>query len=52
MVGSKEYQAEAVKRGLDIGPPNSGEALEQFAARLTSFPLDTIDEYRRYVEHQ
>lgn len=52
MVGSREYQAEAVKRGLDIGQPNSGEALAQFAAGLTSFPLDTIDEYRRYVEHQ
>jgi tripartite-type tricarboxylate transporter receptor subunit TctC len=52
MVASPDYQAEAVKRGLDIGEPNSGEALAQFAARLTSFPAETIEEYRRYVEHQ
>jgi tripartite-type tricarboxylate transporter receptor subunit TctC len=52
MVASADYQAEAVKRGLDIGQPNSGEELAQFAARLTAFPAETIEEYRRYVEHQ
>jgi tripartite-type tricarboxylate transporter receptor subunit TctC len=51
MVASPDYQAEAVKRGLDIGEPNSGEALAQFAARLTAFPRETIEEYRRYVDH-
>jgi tripartite-type tricarboxylate transporter receptor subunit TctC len=52
MVASKEYQDEAIKRGLDIGEPNSGEALTQFVAtKLTSFPPDVIEEYRRYVEH-
>jgi tripartite-type tricarboxylate transporter receptor subunit TctC len=51
MVASKDYQDEAVKRGLDIGQPNTGEALAQFAAKLTAFPAETVEEYRRYVEH-
>jgi hypothetical protein len=51
MVASKEYLDEAVKRGLDIGQPNSGEELAQFAAKLTAFPAETVEEYRRYVEH-
>jgi tripartite-type tricarboxylate transporter receptor subunit TctC len=52
MVASKEYQDEAIKRGLDVGQPNTGEELARFvAAKLTSFPADVIEEYRRYVEH-
>jgi tripartite-type tricarboxylate transporter receptor subunit TctC len=52
MVVSKEYTDEAVKRGLDIGQPNTGEELAQFvAAKLTSFPAEVVEEYRRYVEH-
>jgi len=51
MVADKGYQEEAVKRGLDIGQPNSGEELARFAAKLTAFPAETVEEYRRYVEH-
>jgi len=51
MVADKAYQDEAVKRGLDVGQPNSGEELAQFAAKLTAFPAETVEEYRRYVEH-
>jgi tripartite-type tricarboxylate transporter receptor subunit TctC len=52
MVASPDYVAEAVKRGLDIGDPNTGEELAQFAVTLTSFPAGTVAEYRRFVEHQ
>jgi tripartite-type tricarboxylate transporter receptor subunit TctC len=53
MVASKDYLDEAVKRGLDIGRPNTGEELAQYVANeLTSFPAATVEEYRRYVEHQ
>jgi len=51
MVADKGYQDEAVKRGLDIGKPNTGEELAEFAAKLTAFPAETVEEYRRYVEH-
>ena len=51
MVADKGYQDEAVKRGLDIGQPNTGEELAEFAAKLTAFPAETVEEYRRYVEH-
>jgi ABC-type amino acid transport substrate-binding protein len=53
MVASKEYLDEAIKRGLDIGRPNSGEDLARYVAtQLTAFPPATVEEYRRYVEHQ
>jgi hypothetical protein len=53
MVVSPDYLAEAITRGLDIGQPNTGEELAQFVAgKLTSFPPQTIAEYRRFVEHQ
>jgi hypothetical protein len=53
MVASQDYVDEAVKRGLDLGQPNTGEELAQFVAtKLTSFPLETIEEYRRFVEHR
>jgi tripartite-type tricarboxylate transporter receptor subunit TctC len=53
MVASQDYLDEAIKRGLDIGQPNTGEELYQFvASKLTSFPPETIEEYRRFVEHR
>jgi tripartite-type tricarboxylate transporter receptor subunit TctC len=53
MVASADYQVEAMKRGLDMGQPNTGEELAQFVAtRLAAFPPETIAEYRRYVERQ
>jgi tripartite-type tricarboxylate transporter receptor subunit TctC len=52
MVASKDYLDEAIKRGLDIGRPNSGDELARYVAtELTSFPPATVEEYRRYVEH-
>ncbi len=52
MVASPDYVTEAMKRGLDIGQPNTGEELAQFVAtKLTSFPAETIAEYRTYVQH-
>jgi ABC-type amino acid transport substrate-binding protein len=51
MVVSPDYLAEAIKRSLDIGQPNTGEELAQFVAgKLTSFPPETIAEYRRFVD--
>jgi tripartite-type tricarboxylate transporter receptor subunit TctC len=53
MVASADYQVEAMKRGLDMGQPNTGEELAAFVAtKLASFPPETIEEYRRYVERQ
>ena len=53
MVASNDYQVEAMKRGLDIGQPNTGEELAQFVAtKLAAFPAETIEEYRRYVDRQ
>jgi tripartite-type tricarboxylate transporter receptor subunit TctC len=53
MVASKDYLDEASRQRLDIGQPNTGEELAQFVAtKLASFPAETIEEYRRYVEHQ
>ena len=53
MVASTDYQSEAMKRGLEPGQPNTGEALERFvAAKLAAFPAETIEEYRAYVDHR
>jgi len=53
MVASKEYRDEAAKRGFDLGRPNTGAELAQFVAtKLASFPAETIEEYRRTIEHQ
>jgi tripartite-type tricarboxylate transporter receptor subunit TctC len=53
MVASKDYLDEASRQRLDIGQPNTGEELAQFVAtKLASFPAETIEEYRRYVQHQ
>ena len=53
MVANADYQVEAMKRGLDMGQPNTGEELAAFVAtKLASFPAETIEEYRRYVERQ
>jgi tripartite-type tricarboxylate transporter receptor subunit TctC len=52
MVASPDYVTEAMKRGLDIGQPNTGEELAQFVAtKLAAFPAETIAEYRSYVQH-
>jgi tripartite-type tricarboxylate transporter receptor subunit TctC len=52
MVASPDYLTEAIKRGLDIGSPNTGEELARFVATtLTAFPAETIEEYRGYVQH-
>jgi len=51
MVASEDYQDDASKRGLDIGTPNTGEELADYVAtKLSSFPAETIKEYRDYVE--
>jgi hypothetical protein len=53
MVASQDYLDEAIKRNLDMGQPNTGEELAQFVAtKLASFPPETIEEYRRFVEHR
>ena len=53
MVANDDYQVEAMKRGLDIGQPNTGEELARFVAtKLAAFPAEAIEEYRRYVDRQ
>jgi tripartite-type tricarboxylate transporter receptor subunit TctC len=53
MVAAAEYRDEAVKRGFDVGTPNSGEAITDYVANtLTNFPAETIAEYRTYVERR
>ena len=51
MVATKEYQDEAIKRGFDIGTPNTGEAIAAYVANtLMAFPADTVEEYQSYVK--
>ena len=53
MVASSEYIDEAIKRGFDIGRPNTGEEIAAYVAdKLMASPADTIREYRSYVERQ
>jgi Tripartite tricarboxylate transporter family receptor len=53
MVASSEYIDEAIKRGFDIGRPNSGEEIASYVSdKLMAFPADTIREYLSYVERQ
>ena len=53
MVASSEYIDEAIKRGFDIGKPNTGEEIAGYVAdKLMASPADTIREYRSYVERQ
>ncbi|MBX9773007.1 MAG: hypothetical protein K2Y71_01235 [Xanthobacteraceae bacterium] len=53
MVATAEYRDEAVKRGFDVGTPNDGQAIAGYvASTLTSFPAETIAEYRTYVERR
>jgi hypothetical protein len=53
MVASKEYLDEAIKRGFDVGKPNTGEEITDYVStKLTAFPSETIQEYRSYVERQ
>ncbi len=51
MVASKPYLDEAVKRGFDVGQPNTGEEIAAYVAgTLMAFPAETINEYRSYIE--
>jgi tripartite-type tricarboxylate transporter receptor subunit TctC len=51
MVASKDYIDEAGKRAIDVGRPSTGEELAEYVAKnLSSFPPETIKEYREYVE--
>jgi len=53
MVASPDYLAEAVKRGFDVGRPNTGEDIAAYVAgTLMAFPAETIREYRSYVDKQ
>src|SRR5262245_31840932 len=53
MATSKTYQDEAVKRSFDVGRPNSGEEIAAYVAeKLMNFPIDTINEYKSYVERR
>src|SRR5262249_60814885 len=53
MATSKAYTDEAVKRGFDVGRPNSGEGMSaDVAEEVRNFPIDTINEYRNYVERR
>jgi tripartite-type tricarboxylate transporter receptor subunit TctC len=52
MVNSTEYRETAAERGIDVGTPNSGEALQKYViANLTAIPPDTLQEYISYVGH-
>jgi tripartite-type tricarboxylate transporter receptor subunit TctC len=53
MVATNEYRDEAVKRGFDVGAPNTGEMITDYVSNtLTQFPAETIAEYRSYVERR
>jgi len=53
MVASREYFDEAVKRGFEVGKPNTGEEIAAYVTHtLLNFPAETIREYRSYVERQ
>jgi hypothetical protein len=53
MVATNEYRDEAVKRGFDVGSPNTGETITDYVSNtLTKFPTETIAEYRSYVERR
>jgi len=53
MVASRDYLDEAVKRGFDVGRPNTGEEIAAYVAdTLLNFPAETVREYRSYVEKQ
>ena len=53
MVATNEYRDEAVKRGFDVGTPNTGEMITDYVSNtLTQFPAETIAEYRTYVERR
>jgi hypothetical protein len=53
MATSKEYVDEAVKRNFDVGRPNTGEEIAEYVSeKLMNFPIDTINEYKSYVERQ
>jgi Tripartite tricarboxylate transporter family receptor len=48
-VSSKEYVAEAGKRGFEVGRPNRGEDIADYIARnLSNIPADVSEEFRSY----
>jgi tripartite-type tricarboxylate transporter receptor subunit TctC len=48
-VSSKDYVAEANKRGFDAGRPNRGEEIAEYiASSLSNLPADVIAEFRSY----
>ena len=50
MGSSKDYIEEAARRGIDLGKPGHGEALQAFVATsLGDIPKDVVEEYRGYV---
>src|SRR5215510_8114767 len=53
MVASREYHDEAIKRGFDVGRPNTGEEIAAYVTdTLLKVPADTLREYCSYVEKQ
>ena len=53
MIATGEYREEAIKRGFDVGAPNTGEAITEYlTSTLTKVPAETIAEYRTYVERR
>src|SRR5262245_52375670 len=50
-VSSRDYIAEATKRGFDAGRPNRGEDIADYIAKsLTNIPADVIAEFRSYAQ--
>jgi len=48
-VSSKEYVAEAGKRGFEVGRPNRGEEIADYIAKnLSNIPADVSEEFRSY----
>ncbi|HLQ88439.1 MAG TPA: tripartite tricarboxylate transporter substrate-binding protein [Xanthobacteraceae bacterium] len=48
-VSSRDYVAEATKRGFDAGRPNRGEDIADYIAKsLTNIPADVIAEFRTF----
>jgi len=48
-VSSKEYIAEAGKRGFEVGRPNRGEEIaDTIAKNLSNIPADVSEEFRSY----
>jgi tripartite-type tricarboxylate transporter receptor subunit TctC len=51
-VASQAYQAEAARRGFDVGRPIAGEEIADYVAgNLSAVPADVVREYREILEH-